>query len=357
VMIMPDDVYLALAKHLDEMPMGAPMSDELMEILHIIYTPEEAELAVKLPFAESTLEELSGMTGMPVEDLEPMLDAMASKGTVFKLMMGGEMKYRLLPTIVGITETPFWAGKETEMTRKLAPLWFKYAQGPFGKMLGDRELSLVRAIPVREEVDSSSQVYPLETVKEIVRDLDFYSVAYCPCRQINTSQGEGCEHELENCFHFGTIGRYIVEQGMGRELTLEETFKKMEEAHEQGLVFTSDNYQGGEVHTICSCCGCSCVFMRIRRDFGYQNTIAQSMYVPHVDEELCLGCGTCEERCPVEAIKLNDEEIAQVDESQCLGCGVCIPTCSGEALTLERREDAKGIPTFVEYVEAQFPQK
>jgi Pyruvate/2-oxoacid:ferredoxin oxidoreductase delta subunit len=354
---MPDTVYLALAEHLDEMPMGAPMCDELMEILHILYTPEEAELAVKLPFAEAPLEELSGMTGMPAEELEPMLDTMAVKGTVFKLMMEGEMKYRLLPTIVGITETPFWAGKETDMTRKLAPLWFKYAMaGPFGEMLGDRELSLVRAIPVKEEVDSTSQVFPLETVKEIVKDLDFYSVAYCPCRQIAASQGEGCEHGLEYCFHFGSIGRYIVEQGMGRELTLEETLKKMEEAHEQGMVFTSDNYQGAEVHTICSCCGCSCVFMRIRKDLGYQNTIAQSMYVPHVDEESCLGCGTCEERCPVEAIKLNDEEIAQVDEAQCLGCGVCIPTCSGEALTLVRREDAKGIPSFVEYVQAQFPQ-
>jgi electron transport complex protein RnfB len=354
VVIVKDDVYVALAKHLDEVPIGAPMSDELMEILHILYTPEEAELAVRLPFGESTLEELSGMTAMPREELEAMLDAMASKGTVFKLMMGGEMKYRLLPTIVGITETPFWAGVETDMTRKLAPLWLKYARGSFGRMLGERELPLVRAIPIKEEIDSSSQVFAFETVKEIVRDLDYFSVAKCPCRQIKAYQGEGCEHELENCFHFGTIGRYIVEQGMGRELTLEETLDKLEEAHQQGHVFTSDNYQGGEVHTICSCCGCSCVFMQIRKELGYKGAVAQSSYVPRVDEALCIGCGTCEERCPVEAIKLNDEEIAQVDEAQCLGCGVCIPTCSGEALTLERREDAKGIPTFVEYIEAQF---
>ena len=354
---MQDDVYVALAGHLDEMPMGAPMSDELMEILHILYAPEEAALAARLPLAESTPEELSGMTGMPTEELEPLLDVMVSKGTVFKLTMEGEMKYRLLPTIVGITETPFWSGKENEMTRKLAPLWVKYVRGAFGEMLGDREVSLVRAIPVKEEIDSSSQVLPFETVKEIVRDLDFFAVAYCPCRQIKAYEGEGCEHERENCFHFGTIGRYIVEQRMGRELTLEETLKKLGEAHEEGLVFTSDNYQGGEVHTICSCCGCCCVFMRIRKELGYQNTIAQSSYGPRVDEELCIGCSTCEERCPVEAIKLNDEEIAQLDEDRCLGCGVCVPTCSGEALTLQRREDAKGIPTFLEYIEAQFPQK
>jgi len=49
-MHMPDDVYDVLARHLDEMPVGAPMSDELMGILHILFTPEEAEIGSKLPF-------------------------------------------------------------------------------------------------------------------------------------------------------------------------------------------------------------------------------------------------------------------------------------------------------------------
>ena len=348
---MPDDVYVALAEHLNEVFVRAPMSDELMQILHILFTPEEAELAITLSFAESNLEELSGMTGMPTEELETMLDAMASKGTVFKLMKGGEMKYNLLPAVVSIRDAPFWSGVENDMVRKLAPLWLKYVRGSFGKMIGDRELPLVRTIPVKEEIDSSSRVFAFETVKEIVRDLDYFAVAFCPCRQMKAYQGEGCEHELENCFHFGTLGRYIVEQGIGRELTLEETLKKLEEAHEQGLVFTSDNYQGGEVRTICSCCGCSCVFLQVRKELGYTNSLAQSSYVPRVDAGLCTGCGTCEERCPVEAIKLNDEDIAEVDENQCLGCGVCIPTCSGEALTLERRTETTGIPSLVEYIE------
>ena len=46
---MSGEAYEALAKHLDEMPIGAPMSAELMEILRILFTPEEAELGSKLP--------------------------------------------------------------------------------------------------------------------------------------------------------------------------------------------------------------------------------------------------------------------------------------------------------------------
>ena len=61
---MPDDVYTVLAQHLNEMPVKAPMSDEFMDILQILFTPEEAELAAKLPFMNATLEEISGMTGI-----------------------------------------------------------------------------------------------------------------------------------------------------------------------------------------------------------------------------------------------------------------------------------------------------
>jgi Fe-S-cluster-containing hydrogenase component 2 len=98
------------------------------------------------------------------------------------------------------------------------------------------------------------------------------------------------------------------------------------------------------------------VFLQTRKNLGYTNAMAQSSYVPRVDEELCTGCGTCEERCPVEAIKLNYEEIAEVNEAQCLGCGVCIPTCSGEALTLERREDAKTLLQLQEFIAAQLQE-
>jgi ferredoxin len=349
---MQDDVYKTLAQHLDEMPIGAPMSDELLEILRILFTPEEGELAAKLPFMNSTLDELSGMTGMPCEELEVMLDGMVSKGTVFKRAKGGEAKYRLLPTVVGFSETPFWPGKDNEKVRKLAPLWNKYFVSTFGREIGDREVPVMRAVPVEEEIASESQVLPFETVKKLVEQVDYRAVAYCPCRQIKAYMGEGCEHERENCFHFGSMGRFIVEQGMGRELTLEETLQKLEEAHEEGLVFSTDNYQG-KVSTICSCCGCCCVFLQTRNELGYMNAMAPSSYAAHVDEESCVGCGECGERCPVDAIKLDDEEIARVDEAQCLGCGVCIPTCSGEALALKRRGEVKAILPLQEFVATQ----
>jgi NAD-dependent dihydropyrimidine dehydrogenase PreA subunit len=51
-----------------------------------------------------------------------------------------------------------------------------------------------------------------------------------------------------------------------------------------------------------------------------------------VDLEKCTGCGTCEEGCPVEAIKVENEK-AVVDEETCVDCGTCIEECSESAIS------------------------
>ena len=355
VMAMEDEVYRALAEYLDRMPIGAPMSEELLDILRILFTPEEAELAVRLPAFNTSLEDIAKMTGMQEDRLGEMLDTMASKGTVFKSVKEGTARYRLLPTLVGFSETPFWPGKDNERVRKLAPLWIRYLFTSWGKEIADRDVPLVRAVPVGEDIAPTSRVLPFETAKELVEDAAYLAVAYCPCRQMKAYVGEGCDHERENCFHFGSMGRYIVEQGMGRELDLEEASQKLEEAHEAGLVFTVDNYQG-RISTLCCCCKCCCVFLQSRNLMGMDNAVAPSSYVARVDRESCVGCGECEERCPAGAVALDEHEVARVDTEQCLGCGVCVPNCTGEAIALGRREEATNVPTLEEFLASFTPK-
>ena len=47
----------------------------------------------------------------------------------------------------------------------------------------------------------------------------------------------------------------------------------------------------------------------------------------------CVGCGSCVDACPVEAIKLEDG-IAVVNESECVDCGTCVDECASEAITV-----------------------
>jgi len=61
------------------------------------------------------------------------------------------------------------------------------------------------------------------------------------------------------------------------------------------------------------------------------------------DEELCKGCGRCEEVCEYDAIKVETQQpfvkfptlIARVTEAQCKGCGSCSVVCPVGAITMK----------------------
>ena len=154
-----------------------------------------------------------------------------------------------------------------------------------------------------------------------------------------------CEHSTENCLHFGTMGQYMVEKGMAREITVDETLAILKRSNEEGLVHLTGNSQG-ELHTICNCCADACVFLTGLLAMGEKNMFARSNYVSVVDPDTCVVCGTCEERCPVDAISMEDS--ALVDADKCIGCGVCYPSCTTESITLVPRPEAEQTPVLPE---------
>ncbi len=50
-----------------------------------------------------------------------------------------------------------------------------------------------------------------------------------------------------------------------------------------------------------------------------------------IDAENCVSCGFCAEKCPVNAITLNNG-VAQIDYDTCLHCGQCMRYCPTGAI-------------------------
>ncbi len=56
------------------------------------------------------------------------------------------------------------------------------------------------------------------------------------------------------------------------------------------------------------------------------------------DEDLCVGCGLCEEICPYGAPKIENGK-SKIREILCRGCGTCAAECPSQAITMRHYKD------------------
>jgi uncharacterized protein (DUF362 family)/NAD-dependent dihydropyrimidine dehydrogenase PreA subunit len=61
----------------------------------------------------------------------------------------------------------------------------------------------------------------------------------------------------------------------------------------------------------------------------------KTVLAPEADPELCTGCCTCVDQCPVSALSMTEQEIPRVDEETCIGCFCCQEICPEKAITLQ----------------------
>jgi ferredoxin len=158
-------------------------------------------------------------------------------------------------------------------------------------------------------------------------------------------------HRKETCFATGSLAQAVLRRGIGREITLPESLALLAENQREGLVLQPSNTQRAEF--ICSCCGCCCGMLGMHKSLPRPVDFWASNYYAAADPEACSGCGTCEKRCQVQAVRVSKTtRTAQVDRSRCIGCGLCVPACPENALTLENKADEARPPASREELHA-----
>lgn len=346
-----------------------PVTETAVAIIENTVGEAEDELDLIYAFREKpsqTMAQLAVSSGFPEDKIERLARALAKKGLIFNQPnSGGVMVYRLLPLMmVGLMEYKFMGeltGSREE--KELAKLFEKllaelrdqtqrhydvlsplFAAAPaVDRTVAAGETAdgkAVRIIPVEKSLGAPEEfILPSQTVEQIINKFDDIAVGHCFCRQRRSLLGDTCKTNapVVNCFSFGKSARHTTAQGFARMVGREEALKILKEAEQAGLIhkaFHPGSKESSPETSICNCCKDCCDTLRIWRD-GTLPMINSTYHLSVIDADACVGCGSCLEWCPTDAITLNENGVAERDERSCLGCGVCARFCPESAISLK----------------------
>ncbi len=351
--------YEKLRSKVDRYPVGAPATETIYEILKTLYTPEEAELASRLPLKFSTLGSLSRRLQVPADRLRAQLEPLCDKGLVMDLTLGGKRRYVLVPTVVGFFEFSMMRHRENLDQPRLAELYHRVMleESDFAGQFQNTSGTSVFQTLVHEESlpESFSEILDWERAQHQVREAGAWAVSTCHCRHVAHHKGHDCEvfGMDETCLTMGRTTEYFVRRGMARAIDMNEALDLLARSREAGMVHIGDNVQHHPTF-ICNCCSCCCeVLGGYRRWTVFENNFS-SNFEARVSISHCTGCTKCQRACPVDAIDMVPSErlvgkkrvkrLAVVDKEVCIGCGVCQLACRFDSMRMAPRPQRKLAP-------------
>ncbi len=340
-----EEAYQALAERLSRFPVGVVVNDTLMEILQLLYTENEAAIGSKFPIKPRPLAEIAALIGIPEGKTTVVLNDMAQKGLVTDIPRKGTTYYMLNPIVVGFFEFSLMRNDRANL-RELSTLFERYlhdqtvAEEIFG---ADTKMfrSLVYENYIPELVQT--EVLSYEKAETVIRESSGGGLSLCACRHKNYHLGKPCKYPMEDiCTSLGRPAEWVLRRGFARKASVDDLLKNLERSYKLGLVLTCDNVIDEPAY-ICHCCGCCCGVLQSIRDYEV-HSIQPSNFIPQIDSDTCLSCGTCVDACHINALKESEEAEPVLSQDICIGCGVCASVCPSEALKMVRQENISTPP-------------
>lgn len=229
------------------------------------------------------------------------------------------------------------------------------------------------SVPLNKEVVSEeSELLAYDDIEAVIKDHDYIAVQPCSCRYekyvfechekgeefptfVDFARGELADFRdsngdrIETCFALGDDAEYLVSLGLGRRISQEEALEILQKSRDDNFILHC--LYGKEHAWVCQCnpkiCGITAQWEAGAEALGgWEELQKQSAftgrthYALEVNFSDCIKCGTCSNRCPMEAITMDGESGSpQVIDHLCQRCGQCAYVCPQKARKLAKRPD------------------
>ncbi len=355
--------YRDLIQRLEAGPVAFPEPEDeaaragWQEILEILYTPEEAALAARLPVRPAGLGAIAARVGESREALKPRLEVMADKGIVMDLVHPdtGRTKYLLSPPVVGFFEFSLMRIDDGIPKKRMAEALDAYCHGDatFANEVFGGDTVIGRTMVHEDAIGDAvlPDVLDWERVSSVIGEAKTFAVSQCYCRHKAEHLGQRCDAPIESCMSINAGADFVIRRGFGRAIERQEAMERVIEAREAGLVQLADNVLKRPAW-ICNCCGCCCGQLSAINDFDLP-AVNPSGFVAEPSEERCNGCSRCSRACPVGAITMRPRRVVGrrkntlfpgIDGDRCIGCGVCAGACRKDSMKMNRAEHRPYVP-------------
>jgi len=339
-----------------------PVSDTVIKILKRNIKPENLDfiMAFRRKISQ-TLDQLKSSSKLSEEEILRKADELAKNGVMFNQpSSSGVMVYRILP-ITRQFDYGFMKRLELNEDNKEFARLFDQLHKDMGQLFQNNYDAFLgtlnalppfdRTVPILEKSESGDEItitlnenldvpiekiLPTQDIKALIEKHDDIAVGYCFCRQAKEFIGEPCKQiePSESCFTLGKSARHTSQNGFARMVSKEEALEIMKKIEDAGLVHKAYHLHSDinkEEVAICNCCKCCCPNSRAESFIPVNNS---SNFLAEINQDACTSCGTCVEKCHMDAIELNDNDKAERNEDYCIGCGVCASFCPEDAISM-----------------------
>ena len=348
---MSEHIYAKLCERLNQNFFKMPLIEPVLAFLREVFTEEYATLGAAFPLGAHKLKDLAKQLKRDEGQLEILLEKMADEMLIFvEKKEDGEKEYSLSPFAPGIFEAQVLKGEETQKVKKRSKMFGELIDGAEAlaadlfknpDLANEHLAPALRVLPVEAELPTDTEIATWEQVSTIIDREESFAVGACACRQEKKFHGDPCKIDAprDACVYFGKVADFMIDRGFAKRYAKDEMRALMKQCEDLGLVHNINNFLGDNI-VMCNCCGCCCLGLLRMKKYRGLKVVAGSNFVAVVDEETCIGCGDCVDRCQLDALEM-EGETAKVIQEFCIGCGNCVSQCPSESLSLKRCEETK----------------